>query len=80
MDPITIINAINAIANLIVTAAPLVLEAEKNAKPFAEAIVNMIKGGDLTQDDVDRLIIQANALSAQIQSSNFIPPKQSDDV
>lgn len=80
MDPITIINAINAIANLIVTAAPLVLEAEKNAKPFAEAIVNMVKGGDLTQDDVDRLIAQANALSAQIQSSDFVPPKKPDDV
>lgn len=80
MDAVTIAQAINAIANLIVTAAPLVMQAEKNAKPFAEAIVNMIKGSDLTQADIDNLIAQANTLSAQIQSPDFIPPKQVDDV
>lgn len=80
MDAVAIINAINAISNLIVTAAPLVLQAEQNAKPFATAIVNMFKGGNLTQEDIDNLVAQVNALSAQIQSPNFVPPAQSDDV
>ena len=80
MDAVAIINAINAISNLIITAAPLVLQAEQNAKPFAEAIVNMFKGGNLTQADIDNLMAQVNALSAQIQNPNFVPPEQSDDI
>ena len=44
MEAAVIVGAVTAIANLIVTAAPLVIEAKENAKPFAEAIVNMLKG------------------------------------
>lgn len=80
MDAALVVSAVTAIANLLVTAAPLVIEAEKNAKPFAEAIVKMFKGTDLTQEDIDNLLAQANALSTQIQSPAFIPPEQPDDV
>lgn len=80
MDAATVIAAINAISNLIITAAPLVIKAEQNARPFAEAILNMFKGGNLTQEDIDNLLAQVNALSAQIQSEAFIPPAQPDDV
>jgi len=80
MDAATILAAINAISNLIITAAPLVIQAEQNAKPFAEAIVNMFKGGNLTQEDIDNLLAQVNALSAQIQDTSFVPPAQFDDI
>ena len=80
MDPVTVISIVNAVANLIVTAAPLFIEAEKNARPFAEAVVNVLKGHDLTQADIDNLLAQANALSNRIQSPDFIPVEQSDDV
>lgn len=80
MEAATIVQIISAVSNLIVTAAPIVIKAEQNAKPFAEAIVNMFKGSELTQADIDNLIAQANALSAQIQSSDFVPPQQADDV
>jgi len=80
MEAATIVQIISAVSNLIVTAAPIVIKAEQNAKPFAEAIVNMFKGSELTQADIDNLIAQANALSAQIQSPDFVPPQQADDV
>lgn len=80
MEAAVIVGAVTAIANLIVTAAPLVIEAKENAKPFAEAIVNMLKGGNFTQEDIDNLLAQANTLSTQIQSPAFVPPEQPDDV
>ena len=80
MEAAVIVGAVTAIANLIVTTAPLVIEAKENATPFAEAIVKMFKGTNLTQEDIDNLLAQANALSTQIQSPAFIPPEQPDDV
>lgn len=80
MDAASIAALISAISNVITVAAPLVIQAEQNAQPFAEAIVNMFKGTNLTDADIDNLIAKANALSAQIQDPNFIAPAQPDDV
>lgn len=80
MDAAAIAALITAVSNVITVAAPLVIQAEQNAKPFAQAIVNMFKGTNLTDDDINALIAKANALSAQIQDPNFIAPAQPDDV
>ena len=75
-----ILAAIEAVTKVIVATAPLVIQAEQNAKPFAEAIVNAFKGTNFTDDDIDALLAKANALSAIIQSPDFVPPKQDDDI
>lgn len=80
MDAAAIAALITAISNVITVAAPLVIQAEQNAQPFAAAIVNMFKGTNLTADDIKDLLAKANALSAQIQDPTFIAPAQSDDV
>lgn len=80
MDLASIEAIVAAIANIVTIAAPIVIKAEQNAEPFAKIIYGLITGTNLTNDDVDAALAQANALSAQIQDPNFIPPLQSDDV
>ncbi len=80
MDLASVEKIIEAIANIVTIAAPIVIKAEQNAAPFAKIIYGLMTGSNLTNDDVDGALAQANALSAQIQDPNFIPPLQSDDV
>lgn len=80
MDATAVATIINAIANVITVAAPVVIDGAVKAEPFAEAIFNMFKGANLTDDQITSLLASANALSAQIQDPNFIAPQQSDDV
>jgi hypothetical protein len=80
MDLAAIATIIGAIANIITIAAPIVIKAEQNAEPFAKIIYGLMTGNNLTDADVDLALAQANALSAEIQGAEFIPPAQPDDV
>ena len=67
MDPATI----TAIAGLIKTAVelgPVVIKGIDDAKPFAEAAINFILGGQVTQERLDELEAKRQALSAQLQA------------
>jgi hypothetical protein len=80
MDAASIETILAAIANIVTIAAPLVIQAEQNAAPFAKIIYGLFTGTNLTDGDVDAALAQANALSAQIQDPNFVAPIQADDV
>lgn len=80
MNADQILALISTISTVIIKAAPLVMQAEQNAEPFAEAIVDMIKGNEVTDADIDTLLAKANAISAKIQAPDFIPPQQADDI
>lgn len=80
MDLAAVETIVAAIANIITIAAPIAIKAEQNAAPFAKIIYGLVTGTKLTDADVDNALAQANALSAQIQSPDFIPPLQTDDV
>ncbi len=80
MDLASVEAIVEAIANIVTVAAPIVIKAEQNAAPFAKIIYGLITGTDLTDADIDAALAQTNALSAQIQDPNFVQPLQSDDV
>lgn len=71
---------LSTIANIITIAAPIAIKAEKDAEPFAKLIYDLISGAELTTEDVNNALLQANALSKQIQNPDFIPLVQIDDV
>lgn len=80
MELATVETIVSAVAQIITIAAPLVIKGAQNAAPFAEMIYGIVTGTNLTNEDIDAVLAKANALSAQIQSPDFIEPKQDDDV
>lgn len=80
MDPVTIEKILEAGVQILTIAAPLVIQAEQNAAPFVKELYGLFTGTNLTNDDVDASLARANALSVQIQSPDFVSPKQDDDV
>ena len=78
MDATAIASLIGTIANVITIAAPLVIKAEENAQPFAEAIADLFKGTHFTDEQVTELLAKSNALSLQIQAA--LPPEDDQDV
>lgn len=80
MDAATIEQILAAGIQILTIAAPLVMQAEQNAEPFVKELYGLFTGTNLTTADVTASLARMNALSAQIQDPNFIPPLQSDDV
>jgi len=78
MDAVAIASLINTIANVITIAAPLVIKAEQNAQPFAQAIAELFKGTHFTDAEIAELLAKSNALSLQIQAA--LPPEDEQDV
>lgn len=78
MDAVAIAALINTIANVIIIAAPLVIKAEQNAAPFAQAIADLFKGTHFTDAQVAELLAKSNALSLQIQAT--LPLADDQDV
>ncbi len=78
MDAVAVAALINTIANVIITAAPLVIKAGENAKPFAAAIAELFKGTHFTDAQIAELLAKSNALSLQIQAA--LPPEDDQDV
>lgn len=64
MSPASIIAAISNVINLASTAAAL----SKDITPYAKAIYdNLISGKEVTQDDIDALEMEVNAMHDEIQ-------------
>lgn len=72
MDTAAIIAAIAAILKTAVDLGPTVIKGIEDARPFAEAIASLIKGTDVTQDQLDELEAKVTALSDQLQAP--LPP------
>ncbi len=72
MDTATIINIISGILKTVVDLGPTVIKATEDARPFAEAIWNTLKGTTITQDQLDALEARITELSKQLQEP--LPP------
>lgn len=68
MDPTTIITTIATVINEAVTLGPTVVKAVEDARPFAQLIYGLFTGSNVTQAQVDDLLAQLDALSAQLQA------------
>lgn len=71
---------LEAVATIVTTAAPIVMQGYSDGKDFAELIYRIVKGETITDAEIDEILAKANALSARIQSPNFIPPEKDDDL
>lgn len=71
MSPASIIAAISNVINLAGAAAAL----GKDIAPYAKAIYdNLISGKEVTQDDIDALEMEVNAMHDEIQKP--LPPEE----
>lgn len=70
MDPLTIIAAISSVIKIASEAAAL----GKDIAPYAQAIYdNLVNGKEVTQDDIDALAMEVDAVHAEIQRP--LPPE-----
>ena len=70
MDPLTIIAAISSVIKIAGAAASL----GKDIAPYAQAIYdNLINGKEVTQDDIDALAAEVDAMHVEIQQP--LPPE-----
>ena len=71
MDAATIIAAIEAAIKL----ASLAAQLGKDIAPYAESIYdNLVNGKEVTQEDLDKLALQVDALHEEFQQT--LPPDQ----
>ena len=67
MDTAAIISVVAAAVKAAVDLTPAVIKTVQDAEPFAAAIVNAIRGDNITQDQLDELEAKISDLSAQLQ-------------
>lgn len=68
MNAAAIIAAIAQGIKLAVDVGPSVIKGIEDAKPFAEAIYNTLKGENVTEEDLAALEARLAALSAQLHT------------
>lgn len=77
MNPVTALEIITTIAQVIkaaVDAGPSIIKGIEDAKPFAEAIfASLVRGKEISQDDLDALEAKITDLSNQLQLP--LPPE-----
>lgn len=78
MDVALIIETIASVIKTAVDLTPKVITAVEDAKPFAEAIYEALKGQPITQSKMKELEEKIAALSAELQAP--LPPETDDDV
>lgn len=71
-DVAAIITAIAGVLKTAVDLGPTVIKATEDAKPFAEAIWNTLRGTTITQSQLDLLEAKITDLSNQLQQP--LPP------
>lgn len=62
-----VIATVETIVTAIIKVAPLVEQGIADAKPYVEALVGLIKGNNVTQDQLDQAVASVLALSAEFQ-------------
>lgn len=73
MDVAQIITVVAGVLKTAVDLGPTVIKGVEDAKPFAEAIVGMLKGTNVTDDQLAELEAKITALSSQLQAP--LPPE-----
>lgn len=73
MEAAAIIAIVAKAIKVAVDVGPTVIETVENAKPFATAIYDAIKGKQVTQGDLDALEARIDDLAAQLQEP--LPPE-----
>ena len=73
-DVVAVIGAIAGVIKTAVELGPTVIKGVQDARPFAEAIYNILKGTDITQDQLNQLEEQISRLSAELQRP--LPPEE----
>lgn len=74
MDPTVIVPIIAAVIKTVVDLGPSVIKAVEDAEPFAKQIVDLFSGGNVTQDQLDALLVSVQAQSAALQAVKTDPP------
>ena len=73
-DALTVLNTISTVIKAAVDLTPVVIKTVEDATPFAQAIYNyLIKGEEITQEDLNILIERLKDLSDQLQKP--LPPE-----
>jgi hypothetical protein len=67
MNPAAIIAAIESVLSTVVSIAPILIQAEKDLSPFAEAIYGIMAGTNVTDAQLATLKAQVQALSDELQ-------------
>lgn len=62
-----VISAVTAIVEEIIKIAPEVEKGVADSKPYVQALVGLIEGNNITQDQLDAAVANAQALSAEFQ-------------
>ncbi len=74
METAAIISTIASIIKTAVDLTPTIIKGVEDARPFAEAIYQSLKGENITEDQLLELEIKISALSNQLQSP--LPPEE----
>lgn len=68
MDAAAIAAIVAAVIKTAVDLGPTIIKGVEEAKPFAEQIVALIGGQNVTQDQLDELLANVQALSKELQA------------
>lgn len=72
VDIAAIVTAATSVVNAIVAAAPAIEKGIVDSAPYVQAIAGLITGSNATQEQIDGLVAQVNAASADFQTP--LPP------
>jgi ABC-type transporter Mla subunit MlaD len=72
VDIAAIVAAATSVVNAIVAAAPAIEKGAVDSAPYVQAIAGLITGSNATQEQIDSLLEQVNAASADFQAP--LPP------
>jgi hypothetical protein len=72
MDPVAIATAVTTILEEVIKVAPLIEQGIATAEPYAQALIGLIEGTNVTQEQLDAAVANVQALSAQFQQP--LPP------
>lgn len=62
-----VVATVETIVTAIIKVAPLVEEGIADAQPYVQALVGLIKGTNVTQEQLDEAVASVLALSAEFQ-------------
>lgn len=73
-DVVKIVETVAKVLITVVEVAPTVIKTIEDAKPFAKAIVDTVRGKEPTQEELSELEARINDLSRQLQVP--LPPEE----
>jgi len=67
MDAVAIAEAVTTILEEVIKAAPVIEKGIADIEPYVQAMVGLIEGTNVTQDQLDAAVANVQALSQQFQ-------------